>query len=146
MRRREFVISVIVASFACLVSAGAQQKAMPVIGFLSGGSPGPFASFVAAFQASGISFIHALGLKVVRVHQQHPPGARCRAVNRSGGERYALAFFCDAQIDWPIAAVPTCVGPGRPPRYETTYYTDYMIRYQARTYNVFDDPAKDAAE
>src|SRR5215470_14102835 len=23
---------------------------------------------------------------------------------------YALAFFCDAQIDWPIAAVPTCVG------------------------------------
>ena len=69
-----------------------------------------------------------------------------RAVNRTGGERYALAFFCDAQIDWPIAAVPTCVGPGRPPRYETTYYTDYMIRYQARTYNVFDDQAKDAAE
>jgi len=69
-----------------------------------------------------------------------------RAVNRTGGERYALAFFCDAQIDWPIAAVPTCVGPGHPPRYETTYYTDYMIRYQARTYNVFDDQAKDAAE
>jgi len=69
-----------------------------------------------------------------------------RAVNRTGGERYALAFFCDAQIDWPIAAVPTCIGPGRPPRYETTYYTDYMIRYQARTYNVFDDHAKDAAE
>jgi len=41
---------------------------------------------------------------------------------------------------------PTCVGPGRPPRYETTYYTDHMIRYQARTYNVFDDQAKDAAE
>ena len=69
-----------------------------------------------------------------------------RAVNRTGGERYALAFFCDAQIDWPIAAVPTCVGPGRLPQYETTYYTDYMIRYQARTYNVFDDQAKDAAE
>jgi isopenicillin N synthase-like dioxygenase len=69
-----------------------------------------------------------------------------RAVNRTGGERYALAFFCDAQIDCPIAAVPTCVGPGHPPRYETTYYTDYMIRYQARTYNVFDDQAKDAVE
>ena len=36
-----------------------------------------------------------------------------RAINRSGGERYALAFFCDAAIDWPIAAVPTCVGPGQ---------------------------------
>jgi hypothetical protein len=42
---------------------------------------------------------------------------------------------CDAQIDWPIAAVPTCVDPGRPSRYETTYYSDYMIRYQARTYS-----------
>jgi isopenicillin N synthase-like dioxygenase len=68
-----------------------------------------------------------------------------RAVNRSGGERYALAFFCDANIDWPIAAVPTCVGPDNPPKYETTYYTDYMIRYQQQSYNVFGD-AKDAAE
>ena len=69
-----------------------------------------------------------------------------RAINRTGGERYALAFFCDANIDWPIAAVPTCVGPERPPRYETTFHTDYMIRYQARTYDVFDEHTKDAAE
>ena len=69
-----------------------------------------------------------------------------RAVNRTGGERYALAFFCDANIDWPVAAVPTCVGPDDPPKYETTYYTDYMIGYQARTYNVFADQPKEAAE
>jgi isopenicillin N synthase-like dioxygenase len=67
-----------------------------------------------------------------------------RAVNRSGGERYALAFFCDANIDTPVAAVPTCVGPDRPPKYPTTYYTDYMIRYQQQTYNVFG--ARNAAE
>lgn len=59
-----------------------------------------------------------------------------RAINRSGGERYALAFFCDAAIDWPIAAVPTCVGPDRPPVYPTTTYTDYMIAYQKRTYDL----------
>jgi isopenicillin N synthase-like dioxygenase len=69
-----------------------------------------------------------------------------RAVNRSGGERYALAFFCDANIDWPIAALPTCVGPDRPPKYPTTYYTEYMIRYQQRTYNVFRPDAKNASE
>jgi isopenicillin N synthase-like dioxygenase len=69
-----------------------------------------------------------------------------RADNRSGGERYALAFFCDANIDWPIAAVPTCVGPDKPPKYPTTYYTEYMIRYQQRTYNVFGPDDKDAAE
>jgi isopenicillin N synthase-like dioxygenase len=68
-----------------------------------------------------------------------------RAVNRSGGERYALAFFGDSNIDWPIAAVPTCIGPDAPPKYRTTYYTDYMVQYQSRTYNVFGD-TKDAAE
>ena len=62
-----------------------------------------------------------------------------RAINRSGGERYALAFFCDANIDWPIAAVPTTVGPDRPPKYPTTYYTDYMVEYQKRTYNLLAD-------
>jgi isopenicillin N synthase-like dioxygenase len=69
-----------------------------------------------------------------------------RAVNHSGGERYALAFFCDSNIDWPVAAVPTRVGPDRPPKYPTTYYTDYMIRYQQRTYDVFGTAAKDASE
>ena len=69
-----------------------------------------------------------------------------RAVNRSGGERYALAFFCDSNINWPVAAVPTCVGPDTPPKYPTTYYTDYMIRYQQRTYNVFGAEDKHAAE
>jgi isopenicillin N synthase-like dioxygenase len=69
-----------------------------------------------------------------------------RAVNRSGGERYALAFFCDSNINWPVAAVPTCVGPDKPPKYPTTYYTDYMIRYQQRTYNVFSAKNKNAAE
>jgi isopenicillin N synthase-like dioxygenase len=69
-----------------------------------------------------------------------------RAVNQSGGERYALAFFCDSNIDWPVAAVPTRVGPDRPPKYPTTYYTDYMTWYQKRTYDVFGTDTKDAAE
>ncbi|MBS0520861.1 MAG: isopenicillin N synthase family oxygenase [Proteobacteria bacterium] len=67
-----------------------------------------------------------------------------RAVNRSGGERYALPFFCDANIDWPIAAVPTTVGPDRPPKYPTTYYTDYMTWYQKRNYDVLNQ-TQDAA-
>jgi len=62
-----------------------------------------------------------------------------RAINRSGGERYALAFFCDSNIDWPVAAVPTTVGPDKPPKYPTTTYTDYMIQYQKRTYDLLAD-------
>jgi isopenicillin N synthase-like dioxygenase len=67
-----------------------------------------------------------------------------RAVNRSGGERYALAFFCDSTIDWPIAAVPTTVGPDKPPKYPTTWYTDYMTLYQKRTYDLLADDAEAA--
>ena len=65
-----------------------------------------------------------------------------RAINRSGGERYALAFFCDARIDWPIAAVPTTVGPDKPPNYATTWYTDYMVAYQKRTYDLLQQAAE----
>jgi isopenicillin N synthase-like dioxygenase len=68
-----------------------------------------------------------------------------RAINRSGGERYAIPFFCDSNIDWPVAAVPTTVGPDKPPKYPTTYYSDYMIWYQKRNYDVLND-AQQAAD
>ncbi len=61
-----------------------------------------------------------------------------RAVNASGGERYAIPFFCDSNIDWPVVAVPTCVGPGRPAKYPPTDYTDYMTWYQKRNYDVLN--------
>jgi hypothetical protein len=44
-----------------------------------------------------------------------------------------------------VAAVPTCVRPDKPPKYPTTYYTDYMVWYQNRTYNVFGTETKDTA-
>jgi isopenicillin N synthase-like dioxygenase len=62
-----------------------------------------------------------------------------RAINRSGGERYAIPFFCDSNIDWPVAAVPTTVGPDKPPKYPTTYYADYMAWYQKRNYDVLNE-------
>jgi isopenicillin N synthase-like dioxygenase len=61
-----------------------------------------------------------------------------RAINRSGGERYAIPFFCDSSIDWPVAAVPTTVGPDKPPKYPTTWYTEYMTWYQKRNYDVLN--------
>jgi hypothetical protein len=61
LNRRDFLI-LGSAAVALPLAAGAQQKAMPVISCLDGGSPGPDAPFVAAFlQGLGKTAHHPLG-------------------------------------------------------------------------------------
>src|SRR5262245_55508009 len=49
MRRRDFIEIVAGSAAAWPVTARAQQQALPVIGYLSSGSPGPYQHLVAAF-------------------------------------------------------------------------------------------------
>ena len=50
MRRREFIKVIACSAVTWPLAAYAQQSALPVIGFLSGVSPGPFAQRLAAFR------------------------------------------------------------------------------------------------
>ena len=50
MRRREFIVAVIGGAAARPLATHAQQQPMPVIGFLSSGSPRAFATLVGAFR------------------------------------------------------------------------------------------------
>ncbi|MFL5283245.1 MAG: isopenicillin N synthase family dioxygenase [Rhodopila sp.] len=57
-----------------------------------------------------------------------------RAINSSGRARYAIPFFFDPHPDTVIACLPTCQGPGKPPKYEPTTYDQYALWYAQRNY------------
>ena len=69
-----------------------------------------------------------------------------RAINRSGGERYAIPSSATATS---TGRSPPCRPPsGRTsrPSIPTTYYSDYMAWYQKRNYDVLNDARRQAAD
>jgi putative tryptophan/tyrosine transport system substrate-binding protein len=67
IERRQFIFALGGAAVAWPLAASAQQRTMPVIGFLSSGSPRTFVNFLKAFQA-GLSeegFVEARNVAIV---------------------------------------------------------------------------------
>jgi isopenicillin N synthase-like dioxygenase len=49
-----------------------------------------------------------------------------RVLNPAGRERYSLAFFFDPEFETQVECLPTCQGPGNPPRYPRTTWGEYV--------------------
>ena len=57
-----------------------------------------------------------------------------RVLNRSGVERYAIPFFFDCWAEHVMECLPSCTGPGNPPKYEPITYVEYMKWFRNLNY------------
>lgn len=57
-----------------------------------------------------------------------------RVLNVSGVERYSIALFFDTHLDRELACLPTCQGPGNPPRYAPITYRTYLTEFLNANY------------
>ena len=55
-------------------------------------------------------------------------------LNDSGSDRYSIAFFYSPNPNAVIECVPTCTGPGNPPRYERAVYRDLVLQFYNANY------------
>ncbi|HEX5318624.1 MAG TPA: 2-oxoglutarate and iron-dependent oxygenase domain-containing protein [Stellaceae bacterium] len=57
------------------------------------------------------------------------------AINLTDAHRYSTPFFYTPHIDWPIQCLPTCQGPGNPPKYPPTTYGRYRVWWLNTNYD-----------
>jgi isopenicillin N synthase-like dioxygenase len=57
-----------------------------------------------------------------------------RVLNSSGVERYSMALFFDPHLDRVLECLPTCQGPGNPPKYTPITYLAYLTEFLNTNY------------
>lgn len=65
-----------------------------------------------------------------------------RASNASGRERYAMPFFYDPNTDTMIECLPTCQGPGHPPKHPPQTYGEFYAWFIRHNYAHQQDAAE----
>jgi len=57
-----------------------------------------------------------------------------RVKNLSGGDRYSCPYFFDMSMDSTVEVLPTCQGPGRPAKWPSVRYGDYLLERLDKNY------------
>ena len=59
-----------------------------------------------------------------------------RVINKSGEARYSIPFFVSTRLDVPLACLPTCQGPGNPPKYTPITYGEHYARLKSQNFDL----------
>ncbi len=65
-----------------------------------------------------------------------------RVINKTGERRHSIPFFTATRHDVPLECLPTCTGPGNPPKYETTSYGEWIAQINKTNYDFIRDSDK----
>src|SRR5260370_41290374 len=105
MKRRDLIASLAAMAVAWPFAARAQQKAIPVIGYLSGSSAGPSTPFVAAFR-QGLSETGYVEGQNVAIEYRRAQGSYDRLPGLAGE-------FVGRGVDLIVASGRPCALPAR---------------------------------